>query len=370
VQGFGESAKGDAVLRRSFFKAPLLAAAAIVLFAAQSALPPELNSALESISADSLRGHVSFLASDLLEGRGTPSRSQDIAAEYIAAQFRRAGLEAAGDDGYFQTAKVTPPARNRAADAPPPEPVTLRNVVAVLRGSDPALKDTCIILSAHYDHLGVRPAGEGDRIFNGANDDASGTTAVLEIAAAFAGLRPAPRRSIVFIAFAGEERGLLGSRYYAQHPVFPAEKTVAGINLEQLGRTDDVTGPVVLTAYVTGFDYSDIGPILQQAGVSAGVTIARHETNNDKFFTASDNRSLAEAGIPAHTVSVGFIFPDYHQPGDEWQKLDYGNMEKIVRAVALGVYRIASSDEAPDWNPANPRTERYRKLREAQAAGP
>jgi Zn-dependent M28 family amino/carboxypeptidase len=348
----------------------LLVAAALVVFAAESPLSPELSTVLDSISADSLRGDVSFLASDLLEGRATPSRGQDIAAEYIASQFRRAGLEAGGDDGYFQTAKVTPPARNRAPDAPPPEPVTLRNVIAVLHGSDPGLKETCVILSAHYDHLGARPVTDGDGIYNGANDDASGTAAVLEISSALARLRPAAKRSVVFVAFSGEERGALGSRYYAQHPVFPPEKTVADINLEQVGRTDDVTGPVVLTAYVTGFDYSDVGPILQKAGEAVGVTITKHTANSDKFFTQSDNRSLAETGIPAHTVSVGFIFPDYHAPGDEWQKLDYDNMEKIVRAVALGVYRIAASDTAPRWNPENPRAERYRKLRETQPEKP
>ncbi len=306
----------------------LLLAAALVLGAAEFSLSPDVRAALELISADSLRGHVSFLASDVLEGRATPSRGLDVAAEYIAAQFRRAGLEPAGDDGYFQTAS------------------TARNVAGVLRGSDPVLKDTCVLVSAHYDHLGAR----GDRIYNGANDDASGTAAVIEMAAAFARLRERPKRSILFVAFFGEEKGLLGSRYYVAHPLFPIEKTVAGINLEQIGRTDDVTGPLLLSAYVTGFDYSDVGAILQKAGALTGVTIAKHEKDNDKYFSLSDNRPLAQAGIPAHTVSVGYIFPDYHRPGDHWEKLDYPNMEKIVRAVAAGVLMIAASDEAPRWN--------------------
>ena len=345
-------------------------AAELALCAAQFVVSSDLRAALEFISPNSLRGHVSFLASDLLEGRNTPSRGLDVAAEYVAAQFRRAALEPAGEDGYFQAGSMAPSARNRNPAGPPPEPVKLRNVIGVLRGSDAALSTTYVIVSAHYDHLGMRQSGEGDLIYNGADDDASGTVAVLEIAAALARLGTRPKRSIVFMTFAGEEKGLLGSRYYAAHPVFPAEKTVAAINLEELGRTDDMTGPVISTAYVTGFDYSDVGPILEEAGKLTGVTIAKHAENNDKFFTGSDNLPMAALGIPAHTVSVGFIFPDYHQVGDEWQKLDYDNMAKIVRAVALGVYRIANSDDAPLWNATTPRADRYRKVREVPAAKP
>jgi hypothetical protein len=359
------------VYRKSFFRAAaLLLAAALALCAAQIVVSSELRATLDFITPNSLRGHVSFLASDLLEGRSTPSRGLDVAAEYVAAQFRRAALKPAGEDGYFQAGSMAPSTRNANPAAPPPEPVKLRNVIGVLRGSDPALSTTYVIVSAHYDPLGMRPPGEGDLIYNGANDDASGTVAVLEIAAALARLGTRPKRSIVFMTFAGEEKGLLGSRYYAAHPVFPVEKTVAAINLEQLGRTDDVTGPVISTAYVTGFDYSQVGPILETAGKLTGVTIAKHPENNDTFFTASDNLPLAAVGIPAHTISVGFIFPDYHKVGDEWQKLDYDNMAKVVRAVALGVYMLANGDEPPRWNPNTPQADRYRKVRETPAAKP
>jgi len=155
-------------------------------------VPPEAAPVLERISAASMRGNLSFLASDALEGRGTPSRGLDIAAEFIASQFRGAGLEPLGDDGYFQTAdwNLIDPKRNKedsknegntAAQAP----VKVRNVVGILRGSDPVLKDTYILVTAHYDHVGLKP-GQGDGIFNGANDDASGTVSVIELAKAFA----------------------------------------------------------------------------------------------------------------------------------------------------------------------------------------
>ena len=125
--------------------------------------------------------------------------------------------------------------------APPAvQSVKLRNVVGVLRGSDPQLKDTYVIVTGHYDHLGVRPNAHGDGIFNGANDDASGTASVIAVAGALASLDEKPKRTIVFMAVFGEEVGGLGARWYTGHPIFPIAKTVADINLEQLGRTDDM----------------------------------------------------------------------------------------------------------------------------------
>jgi Zn-dependent M28 family amino/carboxypeptidase len=248
-----------------------------------------------------------------------------------------------------------------------PQPVKLRNVIGVLRGSDPALKDTYLVLTAHYDHLGVRGTGDGDHIFNGANDDASGTSSVIEIAKALAALAQRPRRSIVFMTFFGEELGDLGSRYYCQHPVFPLAKTVADLNLEQLGRTDDIEGPRPLQFNLTGFDYSDIAAFLSKAGERTGIRVVKHEQNSDSFFARSDNAAFAEAGVPSTTLSVGYIFPDYHRPGDEWPKLDYDNMAKVDGAVALGVYGMADSAEAPQWNKGNPKTARYVQARENKA---
>src|SRR5262245_4950744 len=266
------------------------------LFAYTASLTPDRKSTLDRISAQSLQGHVWFLASDLLEGRNTPSRGLDIAAEYIAAQFRRAGLEPAGDPGkgsYFQTSEWSVgPANNNVVDlsvddgkqrmrarldqltalgipveqkteaAPASEKpvVRLRNVVGLLPGTDPVLKDTYIIVSGHYDHIGMKQTGEGDRINNGANDDGSGTVSVIELASALASLKQRPKRSIVFITWFGEEKGLVGSRYYGRHPIFPLERTVAMVNLEQVGRTDDREGPKVNSATLTGFDFTDLGP--------------------------------------------------------------------------------------------------------------
>ena len=366
-----------------------------------SAIPPEIRAALDRISADSLRGHLSFIASDLLEGRNTPSRGLEIAAEYIAAQFRRAGLEPAGDaESYFQTSewsvgtaqnnfvelavdggkqKMKVPAdqltslgfnleqmADAASGSSEQKIIKLRNVVGVLRGSDPTLKDTYVIVSAHYDHIGndlrtgCRPVN-GDSVCNGANDDGSGTVSVIELASALATLKRRPKRSIVFITWFGEEKGLQGSRYYGRHPIFPPEKTVAMVNLEHLGRADDNEGPKLESATLTGFDFTDLGPIFRGAGEKTGVDVYKDEKNSDAFFSRSDNQALADAGIPAHTLCVAFIFPDYHAVGDHWEKIDYSNLAKVNRMIALSLVTIANNAEAPKWNEANPKTERYVK---------
>ena len=448
---------------------------------------PAVKSALSRVTANSLRGHLSFLASDLLEGRGTPSRGQDLAAEYIAAQFRRAGLDPASSSpkGYFQDAPfisiepnrdgllleidgkamdltalpfidnralvtltnapavkwdqaqdaagqvvfihaaslqevmrtrrqlagskalllvVTGPVsarfRNRAnlipadqsansvpmvavtdADltktietaaagpltlrigahisAPSEKPVTLRNVVGVLRGSDPTLAGTYEVLTAHYDHLGIKPSGDGDRIFNGANDDGSGAVSIIEIASALASMDPRPRRSIVFIAFFGEEMGLLGSRYYGAHPLFPLLQTVADINLEHMGRTDSSLGTHTAMVNITGFDFSNISSTFKRAGELTGIRVIKDEANSDPYFARSDNQAMADVGVPAHTVSVSYEFPDYHQVGDEWEKIDYDNMAKVDRMVTLALIMIADNPVPPAWNESSLGAKKY-----------
>lgn len=308
----------------------------------------------EAIRAEVLRAHVSFLASDALEGRDTPSRGLDVAAEYVAAHFRRAGLEAPVADGYFQTATITPETLRLKLD-PGWKEAEVHNVVGLLRGSDPALRDEYVLLTAHYDHIGLCADCEGDQVYNGANDNASGVAAMIELAEALAGGRARPRRSIVFIAFWGEEQGLFGSRHYVRNPVFPLDRTVAAISLEVVG-VPDQSG----RAPITGFDYSDIGPWLAEAGKAAGVEFFRDKENSDAFFNRSDNIVFARRGIPAHTISAGYSYPDYHQLSDHWTNLDYPNMERLARGIAVGVAAIANRDERPRWNADNPRAARYR----------
>jgi Zn-dependent M28 family amino/carboxypeptidase len=226
------------------------------------------------------------------------------------------------------------------------------------------------MLTSHYDHIGVAPSGD-DRIFNGANDDASGTASVLEVANGLAALHPRPKRSVIFVLFFGEEKGLRGSRYYTQHPLVALENTIADLNLEQVGRTDAADGPQIGTASLTGFDMSDVTKFLVDAGQRVGVKVYKNDKTSDPYFTRSDNASLARAGVPSHTLCVAYEFPDYHAVGDEWQKLDYDNMAKVDQAVGVAVLRMASALAPPKWNeqytPAKPYIEASKKLHEPQS---
>jgi len=301
------------------------------------------TSFFDAVSARSLRANLKFLSSDELKGRDTPSEGLDIAARWIASEYELFGLEPVGKDGYYQMATYRE------------KPV--RNVIGLVKGSDPKLRDTYIIVSAHYDHLGVR-AGEGDTIFNGADDDGSGVVSVLELAKVFGSMKTPPKRSILFMAFWGEEKGLLGSTYYGHNPLFPLAKTIAQINIEQVGRTDDTDGPQVGRFAITGYDYTDIHKTIEAAGKETGVQVD-HRPQGDLYFLASDNAALASFGVPAHTISVAYEFPDYHRVGDEWQKIDYDNLAKVTKAIGASVLKLANAAQEPRWNETNPKTKRY-----------
>jgi hypothetical protein len=133
--------------------------------------------------------------------------------------------------------------------------------------------------------------------------------------------------------------------------------------LEQTGRTDDTRGPAVNSATLTGFDYSEVGAVFAEAGRATGVTVAKDEKRSDAYFGRSDNLTLAEVGIPAHTLCVAFEYPDYHRVSDEWVKLDYANMEKVTRTIAAGVWMIAERADAVNWNQQNPKAARFAQLR-------
>ena len=331
----------------------MLAALAFAQVAAWDAtLTSDRQKALAAITAKDLRRTVSFLADDSLEGRDSPSKGLDAAANYIAGEFKKDGLEPRGDDGFFQTTDYT----NRRTGTTG----KVRNVVGLLKGSDPALAEEAVMVTAHYDHLGLTPEGS-DHVYNGANDDGSGTAGVVALAKALG--KAHPKRSVLFVAFWGEEKGLLGSTYYGAHPVVPLAKTVADINLEQIGRTDDTEGPRVNAVSVTGYDYSDAVTALAAAGGTLGTEVQHHPRYSDPFFLRSDNRALALAGVPAHTICVAFEYPDYHAVGDEAGKLDYDNMTKVVRLAGLGILTIADAPGVPHWNKDLSRTARYRKAR-------
>jgi Zn-dependent M28 family amino/carboxypeptidase len=231
------------------------------------------------------------------------------------------------------------------AAAPVLNEVPLRNVAAILRGSDPVLREQYVVLSAHYDHIGQNATG----IFHGANDNASGTASVIEIAEALAALHPHPKRSILFLTFFGEEKGLLGSYYYTHHPLVPLKNTVADVNLEQMGRTDDVTGRKVGGFVFTGPSYSNLPAIVSGAAKLEGVNTYKRPDADD-YFDRSDNYAFARQGVVAHTIAVTVEFPGYHALGDTLDKIDYANMAKVDRGVAAGIVELADEPAPPKWS--------------------
>jgi hypothetical protein len=301
--------------------------------------------ALAVITAESLRRGVTALAADDTRGRATPSPGLDAAAAWIAKEHDRIGLASPdGAPGHLQRFDCS--GRGESS-----------NVVGVLKGGDEALADQHVIVSAHYDHLGTREDGAwgrgadepGDAVFNGANDDASGVAATLAIAEALASLSPRPRRTIVFIAFCGEEQGLRGSSWWVEHPLVPLAKTIAVVNLEMLGRMEAAHAKRV---WVTGMPLSTMGDRLAAAARDVDVEVVDGSaagTLEGTLFRQSDNWPFAEHGVVAHSLSTGVIDDHYHSVQDEPDTLDYAAMAPLVRAIALGVFVLAQDDAVPAW---------------------
>ena len=218
------------------------------------------------------------------------------------------------------------------------------NVVGMVRGSDPALRDQVVLIDAHYDHLGIGPAVNGDSIYNGADDDGSGVVAVLGAARALAA-GPPPKRTVLFLATTGEELGLLGTRWYLEHPVTPLEHTVANLEIEMIGRPDSLAGGPG-KGWLTGFERSTMGATLAKAGIP----IVPDPHPAQQFFLRSDNIAFARRGIPAHTLSSYGLHPDYHTPADEVSRIDAKHLALMVDAAARATRLLADGD-APTWHP-------------------
>ncbi|MEP3479772.1 MAG: M28 family peptidase [Fuerstiella sp.] len=220
---------------------------------------------------------------------------------------------------------------------------SVRNVFGVVRGSDPQLSKTAIIVTAHLDHIGTRQFGP-DRINNGADDNATGVAAVLAMAEAVAAMPEPPKRSIIFGTFWGEESGLLGSKAYAKDPLWPLDQTIANVNFEMLGRPEaDAKGKV----WMTGWKHSNLGEIMNQGSLRAGVEVFNRTDVGEMLYTRSDNYSFVQKGVIAHSFSAGSLHSDYHQPTDEWEKLDFDHMTKVSQGLLSGLLHLANQTEAP-----------------------
>jgi hypothetical protein len=318
-----------------------------------------------TVAEGDVRRLLTALADDSLEGRATGTRGSARAAAIIAAEMQRIGLEPGGDSGYFQRVPVAVTTQSRtmpngsvvtrtrpslylgfaALDTVPVDRRrTAVNVVGILRGSDVRLRDSVVLVDAHYDHLGIGAPVNGDSIYNGADDDASGVVAVLEAARAMAAGAP-PRRTVLFVATTGEEVGLLGTRWFIEHPVVPLASIVANLEIEMIGRPDSLAGGPG-RAWLTGYERSTMGP----AFAAAGLPIVADRRLDQQFFMRSDNIAFAQRGIPAHTISSFNLHADYHRPSDDASRVDFAHMTSVIQAVASAT-RLLADGPAPQWNP-------------------
>lgn len=224
-----------------------------------------------------------------------------------------------------------------------PEVTRTWNSVGKIEGTDPALSKQVILLSAHMDHIGERPNAPGeDKILNGADDDASGCTAVIELARVLA-KGEKPKRTVYFAFFGSEEAGGFGSRYFAANLPFPKENFVANLQFEMIGRPDPAVAADEL--WLTGYDRSNLGEELAKRG--AKIVNDPHPQQN--FFQRSDNYNLARQGIVAHTVSSYGLHTDYHQPSDEVGTIDFAHMTRSINSMISPVTWLLNSDFRPTW---------------------
>lgn len=237
---------------------------------------------------------------------------------------------------------------------------TTQNVVAVFEGSDPVLKNEYVAIGAHYDHVGIGIPVKGDAIYNGADDDGSGTTALLAMAEALAKARTRPKRSVLFVWHAGEEKGLWGSRYFTSYPTLPLERVVAQINIDMIGRSKkegdtnirntDLSGPNQIYVIGSRMMSTELGELTESVNKQyLNLTYDyRYDDPSDpnRFFFRSDHYNYARKGIP-----IVFFFDgdheDYHRPSDSVDKIDFSKMEKVARTIYLTLWEIANRAARP-----------------------
>ena len=309
-----------------------------------------------SINNTDLYKHIEVLSSDSLEGRETGKPGQKMAAEYIANQFKKIGIPPYKRKTYYQKFKVKSERHICKCDDcdltffkrifKANQTIKGENVLGYIEGSD--LKDELLIITAHYDHLGKHDS----LIFNGADDDASGVSAALEIAEAFMLAKKegnGPRRSILIMPVSGEEKGLLGSRYYTDNPIYPLESTVANLNIDMIGRLDDWhdNGNYV---YLIGsdrlsYDLHDLNEKINNEYIGIDLDYRFNDKDDpNRYYYRSDHYNFAKNNIPVIFYFNG-VHEDYHKPSDTIEKLDFDKINTITKLIFLTAWEIANRDD-------------------------
>jgi Zn-dependent M28 family amino/carboxypeptidase len=267
------------------------------------------------------------LASDEMQGRAIFTPGNALASAFIESEFQQIGLAYFGDLKSYRQEFVK---NGKAAN----------NVIGILPGK--SRPDEYVVFSGHYDHLGIEK-GQKDTIYNGANDDASGVTAVITLAKYFKEIGQ-NERTIIFVAFTGEEVGGFGSEFFSNN--INPDKVVAMFNIEMIG-TESKWGRN--SAYITGFEKSDFGKILQKNLEGSGFSFNADPYPQEQLFYRSDNARLAFVGVPAHTISTSKMDsePNYHKLSDEVSTLDLANMTQIIKSIAISSQGIISGKDTP-----------------------
>ena len=305
----------------------------------------------KTITADDLKEHLYIYASDEFEGRNTGSEGQKKAVEYLRNFYIKNNIEAGDPDkDYFQKMKLNISRGNEGE-------VDSENVIAIIRGTE--MSEEYVILTAHLDHVGYGMSGSRagrnvNKIHNGADDDGSGTVAVLEIAQAFKKASEkgkGPKRSIVFLHVTGEEKGLLGSKYYSENPIYPLEDTVVNLNLDMIGRIDPTRKKKNRDyIYIIGSDHDskDLHNVSEQTNDET-INLDLDYRYNDKddpnrFYYRSDHYNFAKNGIPIIFYFSG-THEDYHMPTDDPDKIEYDLLESRSKLIFYTAWNIANRDQ-------------------------
>lgn len=298
---------------------------------------------LTTIATESLRTNLTYIASDETEGRETGSEGQKKAGKFIIDFYKKNGISyPKGADDYYQKVPAAFLNAKRNENLPDSE-----NIWAFIEGSEKP--DEIVVLSAHYDHVGIK---DGE-VYNGADDDGSGTVALMEMAAAFQKAKNegnGPKRSILILHVTGEEHGLHGSRYYSENPLFPLKNTVADVNIDMIGRRDDFHKDSNNYVYVIGSDYlsTDLFNICESVNQKYIKLTIDYKYNDKKdpnrFYYRSDHYNFAKHNIPSVFLFNG-THADYHKPGDEVSKIEFDALTKRTQYAFAIAWEIANREQ-------------------------
>ena len=310
----------------------------------------------KTITTADLEKHLTILASDSLEGRETGKKGQKMAADYIMNHFINIGVPPYKGNKYYQKFKVKSGRHIcKCEDCDngfikelfgKKKMIKGENVLAFIEGTD--LKEEIVVITAHYDHLGIHE----NIVFNGADDDGSGTVSAMEIAEAFMIAKKegnGPRRSILVMTVSGEEKGLLGSKYYTNNPIYPLKNTVANLNIDMIGRVDDwhENGDYV---YLIGSDMlsMDLHNLSEEVNKKYIGTNLDYRFNSEddpnQYYYRSDHYNFAKNNIPVIFYFNG-VHEDYHKKTDTVDKIDFEKLQRISRLIFLTAWEIANRDE-------------------------